>query len=381
MVTGSYPPQPCGVGDYTYRLVAELRRAGVAVSVVTTADPKRTENEGLVAELTDWSARSWRRALRGVPAGSFDLMHVQYPGRFYGFTPAQSLMTFIARSAAPELPRLLTVHEFSVANPLRRLTVAALAAGADAVTVTDGAEEAAFRRAMPWLSPKLHRIPMASTVPVLAVTPDERRTIRAMTGFGEGDFLVSYFGFLHPNKGIEFLLETFARLLRAFPSARLQMLSRFEPEGNPYHASLCRKTTALGLEGAVRWAGYRPLEEISRRLGASDAAFLPYAEGVSMRRLSFLTAMSHGLPVVTTRSAAGASMPGLQDGVNVLLAGRGADPGTAAALLLRLVENPELRASLGAAAREWSAPFRWPAVADRTMQLYQDLVRAKGRTR
>lgn len=378
MVTGSYPPQPCGVGDYTHRLVAELRRAGVAVSVATTADTKRTENEVLAAELTNWSARSWRRALRGVPAGSFDLMHVQYPGRFYGFTPSQSLMTFIARSVAPELPRILTVHEFSVAHPLRRLTVGALAAGADAVTVTDGVEESAFRRSMPWLAPKLHRIPMASTIPVLEISPGERRAIRSGMGIGEEDFLVAFFGFLHPNKGIEYLLDAFALFRRRLPAARLLLMSRFEPESDTYHESLLRKSTTPGLAGAVRWAGYLPAEEVSRRLGASEAAFLPFDEGVSMRRLSFLTAMAHGLPVVTTRGAAGAEVLGLDDGANVLLADRGAAPDAAAALLLRLAGDPALCAALGRGAKEWSAPFQWSAVVERTIRLYEQTLRAKG---
>jgi glycosyltransferase involved in cell wall biosynthesis len=378
MVTGSYPPQPCGVGDYTHRLVAELRRAGVAVSVATTADPKRTESEGVVAELAGWSARSWRRALRDVPAGSFDLMHLQYPGRFYGFTPSQSLMTFVARSVAPELPRLLTVHEFSVAHPLRRLTVGALAGGADAVTVTDEVEESAFRRSMPWLAPKLHRIPMASTIPVLEIPPRERLAIRSGMGIGEEDFLVSFFGFLHPNKGIEYLLDAFEQFHRRLPGARLLLMSRFEPESDPYHASLLRKSGTPGLAGAVRWAGYLPAEDVSRRLGASEAAFLPFEEGVSMRRLSFLTAMAHGLPVVTTRGAAAAEALGLRDGANVLLADRGAAPEAAAELLLRLAGDRSLRATLGRGAVEWSAPFRWSAVVDRTIRLYDQVLLAKG---
>ena len=381
MVTGSYPPQPCGVGDYTHRLVEELRRAGIAVSVATTADPRRTEHAGLVLEATGWSARAWRRGLGGLPLASFDLMHVQYPARFYGFTPTQALLTFVARSAAPRLPRIVTFHEYTIVHPLRRLTIGALAAGSDAVTVTDEVEEAAFRRSMPWLARKLHRIPMASTIPVVPLSAGARLEVRAAQRTGGGDLLIAYFGFLHPNKGIELLLDAFALLYRREPAARLLMLSRFEPEADPYHGALRRKAAGLGIADAVRWAGYLPPAEVSRHLGASDIAFLPFAEGVSMRRLSFLTAMSHAMPVVTTRGAAGLEALGLRNGENVLAAEAGATAEATAALLARLAGDPELRSAVGRRAREWSGPFQWEAVAARTIGLYEQVLRMKGISR
>ena len=40
MVTGSFPDDPCGVGDYTARLSQELARQGIHVCVLTTDLPE-----------------------------------------------------------------------------------------------------------------------------------------------------------------------------------------------------------------------------------------------------------------------------------------------------------------------------------------------------
>jgi glycosyltransferase involved in cell wall biosynthesis len=219
---------------------------------------------------------------------------------------------------------------------------------------------------------------MASTIPVVDLTGEERTSVRAACGAAGDGLLVAYFGFLHPNKGMERLLEAFALVYARRPASRLVMLSRFEPDADPYHALLKSKAAALGLRDAVRWAGYLSPPEVSRHLGASDIAFLPFADGVSLRRLSFLTAMSHGMPVVTTREQAGEETLGLKDGVNVLLLNAGDEPAAFAEALLRLASDTGLRRDLGRRGREWSLPFQWPVVAEKTVRLYDQLVRAKG---
>jgi glycosyltransferase involved in cell wall biosynthesis len=91
--------------------------------------------------------------------------------------------------------------------------------------------------------------------------------------------------------------------------------------------------------------------------------------------------MSHALPVVTTRGAAGLEAVGLKNGENVLAADAGAPAEVTAALLSRLAGDPELRAAMGRRAREWSGPFQWESVAERTIGLYEQVLRTKGISR
>mgnify|MGYP001580367953 FL=1 len=87
MVTGSFPDDPCGVGDYTARLSQELAKQGMHVYVLTTDLPE-------IKSLDHYSinvckvVKSWRlyntfRFVRSLKAMKPDLIHIQYPTRGY----------------------------------------------------------------------------------------------------------------------------------------------------------------------------------------------------------------------------------------------------------------------------------------------------------
>jgi glycosyltransferase involved in cell wall biosynthesis len=103
---------------------------------------------------------------------------------------------------------------------------------------------------------------------------------------------------------------------------------------------------------------------------ACDLLVLPYRDGVSFRRGSFMAALAHGCPIVSTRPAE--PLAQLRDGENICLV----PPDTAEALtqaVLDLVSQPERRALLGEGARELSALFAWDKIAARTLEFYRSL--------
>ncbi len=90
LVTGCAPPEPCGVGDYTARLSAALRRQGVA------------------AELHLVSAAGHLRGLTNrIRREGVHVAHVMYPSRGY----ARALFPVRIPLAARPARVLLGVHE------------------------------------------------------------------------------------------------------------------------------------------------------------------------------------------------------------------------------------------------------------------------------
>lgn len=374
MVTGSYPPQPCGVGDYTHRLVQQMKSSGVAVDVITTKSIAPRNADEVKYELSDWRISSWREGVKWIAARNYDLIHIQYPARFYGYLPDLALLTWMVRRSLPDIPIIVTLHEFRITHLLRKMTAAVIAHYANAVVVTAESELRRFEQLLWWMKGKVHLIRLAVVVPTVQVTSEERETLRKSHGFHADDVVIVFFGFLHPNKGIERLVASFALVHARRPAARLLVISMFNPDTDTYHRQMAQLVREQGIEDVVTWAGYAPHEQVSRLLSMADLGVLPYEDGVSFRRLSFMTMLSHGLPTVTTVGHTALSEMDLRDGENVLGVSAKGTPERLAARLVDLVDSPELRQRLAHGGRLWAKPYQWEAILKESMQLYNSLI-------
>jgi len=154
-------------------------------------------------------------------------------------------------------------------------------------------------------------------------------------------------GALIPQKGFLDVLDAAPIVLSAAPD------TRFVFAGEPvWDATTTAHVDAAlrrpGVEDATTFAG--PVEPVERRrlLEAADVVvFAPrWDEG---QGLVALEAMSAGLPLVAT--ASGGLTETVRDGVEALIVPR-RDPQAVAAALTRLLQDPELRETMGRAARE-----------------------------
>lgn len=165
---------------------------------------------------------------------------------------------------------------------------------------------------------------------------------------------VTFLGRLRKYKGVDLLLEAFARVRCELPAARLEIVG-----DGPHRGVLERRARALGLAEAVRFLGFVPAEEKVARLSAALVAVCPSPkEGWG---LTVVEANACGTAVVASRS------PGLVDSVRDestgLLVPHG-DVTALAAAILRVLGDPDLRARLEGEGRRWAARFTWDRCAD-----------------
>lgn len=150
------------------------------------------------------------------------------------------------------------------------------------------------------------------------------------------------------KKAPHLTLQAFAAVHRAVPESRLVMI------GDGPLLAACQKWAAEnGLADAVTFTGVQSREEVSRRMAASRA-FVQHSmvaangdsEGLP---LAILEAGAHGLPVVSTRHA---GIPdAVREGVDGFLVAEKNVTAMAEAML-RLAQDAELAARLGASFRE-----------------------------
>lgn len=404
ILTAEYPPLPGGVGDYTARLVqalTEFQETELELAVLTIQDAAMTllevkagsSSRTVLGQASRWGWSTWPLVGHMLAGWRPDLLHIQYQTGAYGMHPAINLLpAWLRRSgSAPKL--VVTMHDLLLpylaprAGWLREWVTYRLMADCDALIVTNsddmqrlqGKSEAldadqatlpiyqARRRLPQRIQPRM--IPIGSNIACAPVAGYERETWRQRLGAGPETVLLAYFGLVSHTKGLDTILDALEQL----PNHVYLLVIGGEaaaPQDQVYAEQLTQRIRSDQLQGRVHITGHCAPEEVSAYLLAADIGVLPFSDGASFRRGSLLAALTHGLPVITTRPARQlSSVPQLVDGQNsVLIPPQDAE--ALAAAISRLAREPARRALLSQGAKQLAACFSWPDIAAQHMQVY-----------
>jgi glycosyltransferase involved in cell wall biosynthesis len=199
--------------------------------------------------------------------------------------------------------------------------------------------------------------------PFTTATGNGRAGLRASLGLPESAPVIITVAVLRKDKGIQFMLEALPRVLATVPEVRYLVVG-----GGPYEAEL--KKLAQNLENSERiiFTGMRT--DIVNLLAISDVFVTPTLDDVLPTVLS--EAMASNLPIVA--SAVGGIPEMVEHGRNGLLV-PAADPDALAEACARLLQDRELRKSMGLAGREIvGGRFNVAVQAQRMGDLYEELI-------
>ncbi|MEZ0113030.1 glycosyltransferase involved in cell wall biosynthesis [Catenulispora sp. EB89] len=171
-----------------------------------------------------------------------------------------------------------------------------------------------------------------------------------------------------PLKGLLPLVEALAKVRVEVEHAHLVVVGKAREDG-----VVAKAIERLGLGGAVRFVHGISDAELVDLIRSAEVACVPSLyEGFS---LPAVEAMSCGTALVSTTGGAIPEVAG-RDGETTLAVPPG-DPSALAAALTRVLGDAELRARLGAAARERVLEkFTWRAAAIATAERYRALIEA-----
>jgi glycosyltransferase involved in cell wall biosynthesis len=172
-----------------------------------------------------------------------------------------------------------------------------------------------------------------------------------------------------PMKGLMVLLDALAKLRVERPDAHLVCIGRARPNG-----LADRRLDELALRDAVTFRSGLSQDELVALMRSAEVAAVPsFYEGFC---LPAVEEMACGLPLVATRVGALPEIVGSDGTAGFLVPPKDAE--ALAAALGRLLDSPELRARLGAAARQRvEERFTWRAAAAGTAEWYRERIAAK----
>jgi glycosyltransferase involved in cell wall biosynthesis len=323
LITGSPDVGRCGIHDYVLALARAMRAA---------------ETECDVIDQRDWSPGGLYSLRKKIRLSDPDIVHIQYPMIVGWRSLGPHMMGWLSRK-----PVVLTLHEFTSFDRLRQASLRAFVHNAAKICLTTDYETEHFLKAFPGAADKVTTIPIGSNIPSFAQT----------ARFGEPPFKVTCFGQIKPGKGI----EQFVDLIRV--SSAKQRPWIFRIVGAPVGwAPRYIEDLTNGLSGCqVEWILNPNDEEAARVLADSHVAYLPYPDGISERRGSFLAALANGLPVVTTD---GPARPRQIDAIALLAP----DAECGDAVIASLLEDRSTWERLSSAGRLYVAKHDWSRIAE-----------------
>lgn len=370
-----------GVGGYTKELSRALAQQGLEVSIITSrkGGPEGVEWAQVFPVVSRWGWNSWQAVIDIMKSVRPQILHIQYQTAAFGMHPAINFLPLRLRLMRGELRSVVTFHDLRVpylfpkAGSARIWVTKALARWTDAVIVTNREDEIRMEEYLPDLERYL--VPIGSNIPAHPPPGYRRDVKRAQWGVGPETTLLSYFGLLNESKGAETLVRALDALMgRGYEMVLLMVGGRIgasDPTNLAYAERVERLIDQLGLGGRIFWTGYIDQEEVSANLLASDICVLPYRDGASLRRGSFMAALAHGLAIVSTYPQV--EIPELIEGENIILV----PPDDVEALAERiasLVSDRGKRQRLAQGARDLAGAFTWEGIAKETVSIYRQLL-------
>ncbi|WP_016698368.1 glycosyltransferase family 4 protein [Actinoalloteichus spitiensis] len=382
VVCGATAADRDGVADYVRHLLPALSDMGLTADLAPVS-----LHPGQGATRRWGELRALRRQLvRWAP----DVVHLQFAPSAYGFSRLSGLLPLALPSG---VPLVTTLHEYGSWDPpgglprgVWRLAEArgwwcretgrVVPTSRALLTTNPGHAGVVTRR---WgVVP--HVVPLAANVAGGGADGDPGPRVRAELGLRADAPLLVFFGFVHPVKGLRYLIDALPPLRAAHPGLHLCVAGGFvscalpEPEARAFHDELRGLTHRRGVADAVTFTGYQPEDRVSDLLRAADAAVFPFTGGTTTKSGAVLAAMSHGTPTVVT--GADPPDPELVDGQTTVVASATRSAEALREAVHRVLADPALRRRVAERARQLVGRRTWPAIAAEHDRVYRAVLRA-----
>lgn len=401
-ITGSYRPDQDGVADYLENLRHHLAHRHISTAILTTYDSAKAMADPTVqGALSVWTLAQLFPLVRKILATPTDILHIQHAAGSYRFERPVFLLPLLLRAVGYRRPIVTTAHEYGwwewepnwfPARWLEHLKQwgqkqvwwdredGFLLTVSDAIITTNENITGIMRARLPTLGHRMATIPIAPNLTVVPMAKAAaRQQLRQHCNWPDHTQVVTFFGFLHPIKGIGPLVQGFSEVVKCHPQARLLLMGGVEtlalrgPAAQHYWDEIQAQIRALHLTEHVRCTGYIEADQASRYLSGSDLGVLPFNPGVSLKSGSLLAMLAHQLPTIAT--CTDETDRGLTEKrVVAPVKPRHAEALTQA--INALLENSAEQRRLAAAGHAFVQPFTWDSIANRHRDIYQQLLAA-----
>jgi glycosyltransferase involved in cell wall biosynthesis len=398
IISATFPPMKSGGAHYAFHFAQNLAARGADVHVLTSqiADVELPEGVQVHPLMRDWSWSELPKVLRLARRLRPDVLNLHFNGLIYNsnpmitfaLTPLKRMLKGTRAVTLIEYPTGIKLElNYSPAGFLNR--AAALAFGtrdqeygtllheSDGVILLSDSHARLVKGQLELTTANWTVIPPPPLIKLAPEGLESRQRGRAALGLTDHEFVLMYFGYLYPQKGLETLFEALSLVAVRRNVVRLiivggsneVMLKQF---GRPNYAKELRDMThRLGIEDAVIWTGYcaNDTDEVSLYFRSADVCVLPFDAGVYLNNSTFTVAAMHGMPIVSTRP--NQLDVGISDGENVILCPP-REPQALATAIESILDDETLRLRLSRGALQLARQrLTWDKAMEQTLEIFE----------
>lgn len=310
IVVQNFPPARFegGISHYSALLGEHLSGLGHNIYAITSSEftlpvdrSPLAPNVKIIQIPGPWNFKTLKLLKSHIDANELDVIILQYsPASFEtGFRLGWALRSFACQK--------ITAFHTLWGRGIDRIVGILTLIGSSKIIATNSEIMTILEKRLPNLLKRTYWIPIGSNIP-----PSESCMHQLD---GEAPLLV-YFGMFYPGKGLNTVLGVAESLKKKGRHFLLKIVGGGGPDHESYVAEFESELVKRNLSGVVEHLGYLPAARISEYMRKARVIFLPYDNGVSDRRGSFMAAIAHGKTVLTSPPVV--NMPFLHKGVNVM---------------------------------------------------------------
>jgi glycosyltransferase involved in cell wall biosynthesis len=382
IISAAFAPMRSGEADHALHLCQQLAASGLKIQMVTSKGASASVNPAVVVHpiMSRWSWRELPRLASLTKSSAPDAVLLLYSGWLYKDHP---MITFIPTITKKLLGKVPFVTQFNTdqgadidngtlsARLIRKCIKPLVGAedldwefgtllrDSDNLIVLCEQYREKVTKLLPRVAAKALLLPPPPTLHLSAEANGETRARgRNQLRINSQEFLLVFFGYVYPNKGIDVLLRAFQRVARLQHDVRLAIIGGTEDDNTQREGAYAKEMRALaeelGISGSVIWSGKYQADSdyASVCLRAADACVLPFDNGITLNRSSVAAVVAHGLPTISTRGKKIEIQ--FVDRKNVLLC-EPRNPDALAGAINELIATPALRNDLSKGALELAA--------------------------
>lgn len=300
-ITTVIPPAKDGVGAAAIKIHKLLCRNGIESVIITSSNQKADEN--ILYVVNKWSIKELIKIIKQIHNKGFQTIIIHYPSPYIvdkHFFVFLSLILLLFG-----IPLTIYLHEFSVYTLLGKIKIYILLVFAEKIITTDSKNFNELQK-LPFIQSKLFLLPTGSNFTLKFDFSCDRNL-----NISKDKILIAYWGYIMRGKGI----LNFLNFVESFndETAEFLFIGDVPETASDYDRELKEKVRSCS---KLKFLGYLTDDNLISTILKFDILILPYEDGLTERRGSFMLAMQLGKVVITTRPKF--QIPGLVNNFNVI---------------------------------------------------------------